>query len=273
MFRNQYDSDAITWSPQGRLHQVEYAMEAVKQGSCAVGLKSSTHVVLLGLKRSAHELSTHQKKVLYIDDHIGCAIAGLTSDARMLSKFMRTECLHSKFAFETPMPIQRLVAKLGDKAQVTTQQYGGRPYGVGLLIGGFDKIAGPKLYQFCPSANFFDCQAMAIGSRSQSSRTYLERNLSKFLNAKRDELIIYGLHALRDSLPNNYELTVHNTSVLVVSANEVCKLIEEEEIAKLLSQLESRSKREETIEGEEVGTKKDSEQEQHERDLSMQLDE
>ena len=36
----QYDTDVTTWSPQGRLHQVEYAMEAVKQGSAAVGLKA-----------------------------------------------------------------------------------------------------------------------------------------------------------------------------------------------------------------------------------------
>jgi hypothetical protein len=46
-FRNQYDSDVTTWSPDGRLHQVEYAMEAVKQGSATVGLKSKTHAVLV----------------------------------------------------------------------------------------------------------------------------------------------------------------------------------------------------------------------------------
>ena len=37
----QYDTDVVTWSPQGRIHQVEYAMEAVKQGSTAVALKAS----------------------------------------------------------------------------------------------------------------------------------------------------------------------------------------------------------------------------------------
>ncbi len=47
MFRSQYDNDVSTWSPQGRLHQVEYAMEAVKQGAATVGLCSSTHAVLL----------------------------------------------------------------------------------------------------------------------------------------------------------------------------------------------------------------------------------
>merc|ERR1711935_310800 len=93
MFRNQYDSDTTTFSPQGRLHQLEYAKESIKQGSCVVALKSSTHVVITALKRAAHELSSHQRKVFRIDDHVGVGIAGLTSDARVLSTFMRDECL------------------------------------------------------------------------------------------------------------------------------------------------------------------------------------
>lgn len=71
-------------SPQGKLHQVEYALEAVKQGSAAIGLRSATHAVLLTLKRSTGELATYQKKLIRIDDHLGIAIAGLTSDARVL---------------------------------------------------------------------------------------------------------------------------------------------------------------------------------------------
>lgn len=83
-FRNQYDSDVTVWSPQGRLHQVEYAMEAVKLGSATVGLKSKTHAVLIALKRASSELSAHQKKIIPIDTHIGITIAGLTADARIL---------------------------------------------------------------------------------------------------------------------------------------------------------------------------------------------
>lgn len=76
MFRNQYDTDVTTWSPQGRLHQVDYAMEAVKQGSACVGLKSDTHVVLAALKRAPSELSSYQRKAFKIDDHMGIAISG-----------------------------------------------------------------------------------------------------------------------------------------------------------------------------------------------------
>lgn len=83
-FRNQYDSDVTVWSPQGRLHQVEYAMEAVKLGSATVGLKNGTHAILVALKRAASELSAYQKKLFPIDDHIGISISGLTADARLL---------------------------------------------------------------------------------------------------------------------------------------------------------------------------------------------
>ena len=64
MFRNQYDTDCITWSPAGRIHQIEYAMEAVKQGSACLGIVGSKYVVLAALKRSPHDLAAYQKKIL-----------------------------------------------------------------------------------------------------------------------------------------------------------------------------------------------------------------
>ncbi|KAK4337158.1 hypothetical protein RND71_043376 [Anisodus tanguticus] len=121
MFRNQYDYDVTIWSPQGRLHQVEYAMEAVKQGSATVGLKSQDYSVLLALKRSTSELSAHQKKIFTIDDHVGISIAGLTADARVLSRFLRNECLNERYLYNEPLLIKKLVSNLGNKMQVSFQ--------------------------------------------------------------------------------------------------------------------------------------------------------
>ncbi|KAJ1411159.1 Proteasome, subunit alpha/beta [Sesbania bispinosa] len=120
MFRNQYDTDVTTWSPAGRLFQVEYAMEAVKQGSAAIGLRSKTHVVLACLNKANSELSSHQKKIFKVDDHIGVAIAGLTADGRVLSRYMRSECINYSYTYESPLPVGRLVVQLADKAQVAT---------------------------------------------------------------------------------------------------------------------------------------------------------
>lgn len=149
-------------------------MEAVKQGSATVALKSDTHAVLVALKRASSDLSSHQKKILPIDDHVGISIAGLTADARSISRWMRAECMNSRYAHDTPLPVSRyilqilqlfqpgfnksillrLIGDFGNKMQICTQRYGKRPYGVGLLVAGYDD-KGAHIYQTCPSANFY----------------------------------------------------------------------------------------------------------------------
>lgn len=236
MFRNQYDNDTTTWSPQGRIHQVEYAMESIKQGSCAVGLKSKTHAVIVALKRSAHELASHQKKLFCIDGHVGIAIAGLTSDARMLSSYMRDECLTNKFVFGEPLPVPRLVASVAEKMQTPTLQYGRRPYGVGFLVAGVDEN-GPHIYQTCPSSNYYACKAMAIGARYQSAKTYLERGLDSFENASAEDLLLHGLRALRESLGGDVSLTIDNCAAGIVSAEEKFVMFEGEALKPLMDKL------------------------------------
>ncbi|KAI6122798.1 hypothetical protein EV401DRAFT_2056399 [Pisolithus croceorrhizus] len=214
-FRNTYDSDNTVFSPQGRLHQVEYALEAVKQGSAAVGLRSKTHAILLALKRSTGELASYQQKMFRIDDHVGIAIAGLTSDARVLSNFMRQQAMSERMVFNRPMPVNRLVATIADKAQVNTQEYGRRPYGVGFLVIGQDQ-SGPHLFEFSPSGNSYEYFAMSIGARSQSAKTYLEKHYKSFEDCTLEELIKHGLHALRETLQQDKELNVNNTSIGII---------------------------------------------------------
>jgi len=215
MFRNTYDSDNTVFSPQGRLHQVEYALEAVKQGSAAVGLRSKTHSILLALKRSTGELASYQQKMFRIDDHVGIAIAGLTSDARVLSNFMRQQAMSSKMIFNRPVPVNRLVSSIADKAQVNTQEYGRRPYGVGFLVIGQDQ-SGPHLYEFSPSGNSYEYYAMSIGARSQSAKTYLEKHYKSFEDCSLEDLVRHGLHALRETLQQDKELNMNNTSIGII---------------------------------------------------------
>ena len=205
MFRNQYDNDVTVWSPQGRIHQIEYAMEAVKQGSATVGLKNNDYAILVALKRAPSELSSYQEKINKIDEHVGCSIAGLTADGRSLTNYMIKQCLDSKWSNDEPLSISRMVNNVAYKMQLPTQKYGSRPFGVGILIGGYD-LKGPHIYYLCPSANSYDCKAMAIGSRSQSARTYLEKHMNYFKNCSLDELIGHGLQSLNDTLPNDITL-------------------------------------------------------------------
>lgn len=239
MFRNQYDTDVTVWSPEGRLLQVEYAMESVKQGSACVGLRSEKYAVLGALKRSVSELSSHQKKLLEIDDHIGIGIAGLTADARSLAKYMRNECLNHKYIYGAPLPPHLLMGDLADKHQRTTQTYVRRPFGVGLLVASIDARSGkPHLYQTCPSGNLYEYYASAIGARSQSARTYLEKHAESFAAAEKDDLIVHALQALVGCVSGDDELTKENASISIVGANEKLVLIEGDALQPYLDRLE-----------------------------------
>ncbi len=149
-------------------------------------------MVLATLKRAESELSAFQRKVFKVDDHMGIAIAGLMADGRGLVKYMRNECLNHRYAlgatscaeaslnqqhnyacfrslryvYESSMPTGRLVRQIADKSQVSTQRSWKRPYGVGLLVAGYD-ATGPHLFNTCPSGNYYEYKAMAIGARAQ----------------------------------------------------------------------------------------------------------
>lgn len=223
-------------------------MEAVKLGSATVALKNETHAVLIALKRASSELSAYQKKVIPIDKHIGITISGLTADARILSRYMRTECLNYNYSHAALLPVNRLISQLGNKMQICTQRYDRRPFGVGLLVAGYDD-QGAHIYQTCPSANYFDCKAMSIGARSQSARTYLEKNLDIFSTLTLEELVKHGLRALRDTLPNEVDLSSKNVSIGYVGKDTEFTVLNEENIERYLHMIEGEERRGGNAEG------------------------
>jgi len=237
MYRNQYDTDVTTFSPQGRLHQVEYAVEAVKQGSACLGLRSDKLVVLAAINRAPSELSSYQKKIFKIDDHMGIAIAGLTADARSLARYMRTECLNHKYVYGTDMTTGRLVEGVADKHQQCTQSYVRRPYGVGLLVAGYDKT-GPHLFETSPSGTYLEYYAMAIGSRAQSAKTYLEKHYDSLAGLEQKELIKHALQALAGCQQGDKELSTKNVTVAIVGEGVPYTLLDEATLQPYLDEIE-----------------------------------
>lgn len=242
MFKNPYDNDVTTWSPQGRLYQLEYAMEAVKQGSATIGLKNRDCAILAALKRSTSELSAHQKKIIPIDQHVGMSIAGLTADARILARNLRNECMNERYAHEQALPVNRLLGNLSSRMQLSTQRYDRRPYGVGLLVAGFDKN-GPHIYHVEASAMANRCRATAIGARSQSARTYLEKNIDTFPDCTREQLIRHSLLALRECLPNDVELSTKNVSLAIVGKGAPFTTYDDEDVDQFLNLLQPHEKK------------------------------
>ncbi len=201
-----------------------------------LGLRSNKYVVLAALRRSPNELATHQKKLQKIDEHMGIAFSGLTADGRSLVKYLRGEALNNKYVYGQNIQASRVVADLADMHQRCTQSYVRRPYGVGLLVAACDQT-GPHLYVTEPSGNYFEYLAMAIGSRSQTSRTYLEKEFKSFADATPEDLIKHAVKALAISLAGDAELEAKCTSVSIVGVDVAFRMVDEKDIQRVLDEI------------------------------------
>lgn len=87
---------------------MEYAIEAIKLGSTAVGVKSAEGVVLAVEKRVTSPLmeTASIEKILEVDTHIGCAMSGLVADARTLVDHARVEAQNHRFTYDERITVQ-----------------------------------------------------------------------------------------------------------------------------------------------------------------------
>ena len=118
----RYDSRTTIFSPEGRLYQVEYAMEAISHSGTAVGMLAGPNAAVLAAeKRITSKLldSTRSSERLYqIDDHVGVAVAGITADANILINSCRLAAQRYTFNYQEPMPLEQLVQQICDQKQV-----------------------------------------------------------------------------------------------------------------------------------------------------------
>ncbi|KAK9820541.1 hypothetical protein WJX72_011438 [[Myrmecia] bisecta] len=234
--RSEYDRGVNTFSPEGRLFQVEYAIEAIKLGSTAVGVRCKDGVVLAVEKRVTSPLlePSSIEKVAEIDEHIGCAMSGLTADARTLIDHARVETQQHRFSYNEPMPVESCTQSLCDLALRfgDGDDEGGmsRPFGVALLIAGWDED-GPVLWHTDPSGTFVKYDAKAIGSGSEGAQTALQESFRKDLTLQEAEVLALA------TLKQVMEEKVTPTNVDIASVAPKYHLYTQAEIEAVIARL------------------------------------
>ncbi|XP_057300546.1 proteasome subunit alpha type-4-like [Hydractinia symbiolongicarpus] len=177
----QYDTRTTIFSPEGRLFQVEYAMEAISHAGTCLGILAKDGVLLAAERRNTNKLldDVYSDKIYKLDEDTACSVAGITSDANVLTQKLRLTAQRYLLLYQEPMPVEQLVSSLCDVKQRYTQVGGYRPFGVSLLYVGWDRRLGFQLYQSDPSGNYSGWKATCIGNNSMAAISMLKQEYNE----------------------------------------------------------------------------------------------
>ena len=177
-----YDRAITVFSPDGRLYQVEYAIETVKRGTIAVGVKCKEGIVIaVEEKPRKLQISETAQKIFQIDDHVGVAAAGYIPDARSQVDNARFFSQSNKMIYDEPVEVEIIAKHLADQCQQFTQYAGVRPFGVALIIGRVVYKV-PQMYLTDPSGTYISYDAIAIGAGSEEVTDFLEKTYKNDLS-------------------------------------------------------------------------------------------
>jgi proteasome alpha subunit len=174
-----YDMTPTMYSPDGRIYQVEYAIETVKRGTLAIGV-SSKEGVIMAVEEKARTLQTSNitQKIFQVDFHIGVAAAGYIPDARVQVDGARFFSQGNRMTYDESVEVATVAKHLADQAHQFTQYGGVRPNGVSMIIAGIDQ-KGESIYVTDPSGTYVQFAAVAIGAGSDEVNVFLEKNYNE----------------------------------------------------------------------------------------------
>lgn len=238
-----YDRAITIFSPDGRLYQVEYAIETVRRGTIAIGIKAKDGVVLC-VEEKVKRLQNQKlsQKLFQVDDHIGIAAAGYVPDARALVDYAKVIAQNNRLLYDEPIEVETIAKRLGDIAQQYTQYAGVRPFGVSLIIAGVDKD-GPTVFVTDPSGTYLGYDAIAIGGNSDQVNDFLEKVYRDGMTL--DEVCVLAAKCVLKASEEKTESRHIKMAVIDVQTKKMRRLSDEEIQKYLRKAVEEESEKQE----------------------------
>jgi proteasome alpha subunit len=222
-----YDRAITVFSPDGRLFQVEYAMELVNRGATILGMRCSEGVIL-GAEENVEPLeeAEYSWKIFKIDEHIGAAIVGLSSDARILIDQARIYAQSNRLTYDEPIDVEVVTKRTCDIKQLYTQHAGVRPFGVSIIFGGVDKT-GNRVFYTHPSGTYRGYRATAIGAGRETVLSILKDEYRE--DMKLEEAIKLAVKCLMKALEAR-QLPIRIKIAVIPSATKKMEMLSDEKI-------------------------------------------
>jgi len=231
---SEYSFSLTTFSPSGKLVQIQHALTAVSSGGTSLAVKAKNGVVLATEKKLAPLMDdTSIMKISHITSNIGLVYSGMGPDSRVLVRKGRKAAQKYYRYYKDPIPISQLVRELASIMQDFTQSGGVRPFGVSLLLAGYDDL-GPQLYQVDPSGSYWAWKAAAIGKNMVNAKTFLEKRYNEDIEL--EDAIHTALLTLKEGFDG--QMTERNIEIGIVSANRQFKVLTPAELKDYLGEVQ-----------------------------------
>jgi len=229
-----YDRAITVFSPDGRLFQVEYAMELVNRGATILGIRCSEGVVL-GAEETVDPLeeAEYSWKIFKIDDHIGAAIVGLSSDARIIIDQARIYAQSNRLTYDEPIDTEVVTKRICDIKQLYTQHAGVRPFGVSMIFVGVDKT-GNRLFGTHPSGTYRGYKARAEGAGRETVLSILKEEYREEMGL--EETVKLAVKCLTKALEAR-QMPPRIKIAVVPSATKKMEMLSDEKIEGYLKEL------------------------------------
>lgn len=195
-----YDYSVTTFSPDGRVYQVQYAEKAAEKSGTVLGVCCKDGVVM-GLEKSIVSpmlVEGSNRRIFTVDYQTGMATSGMLADARQLVNKAREEAKSYRSFYGDDIPGNVLADRIGGHVHSHTLYWYLRPFGASVVIANYDKATGPQLYMVEPAGIVYKYFACAVGKHRQGAKTELEKIDFKTVTCreavKMIAKIIYKLH-------------------------------------------------------------------------------
>lgn len=232
---SQYSFSLTTFSPSGKLVQIEHALKAVAAGATSLGIKATNGVVIATEKKLPTELidETTVQKIQLLTPNIGVAYSGIGPDSRVLVRNSRKSAQAYWNTYKETIPMSQLVRETAAVMQEFTQSGGVRPFGVSLLMAGYDS-RGPQLYQVDPSGSYFAWKASAIGKNMANAKTFLEKRYTEDMEL--EDAIHTAILTLKEGFEG--QISGDNIEIAVVGQDQKFRVLTAGEVSDYLAEVE-----------------------------------
>lgn len=225
-----YDRAITVFSPDGRLFQVEYALETVNKGATIIGIACAEGVVLGAEEKIESKLQDpeYSWKIFEVDSHLGAAVVGLGSDARILIDQARVSAQSNRLTYDEPIDVEVITKRISDIKQLYTQHAGVRPFGVSIIFGGVDKTGG-RVFSTDPSGSYRAYKAVAVGIGKEAVENILKEEYKEDMTI--EQTIKLCVKCLVKSLETRGE-TPRVKIVVIPTTTKKFRMLTNEEVEK-----------------------------------------